>query len=225
VSSSSGYEEELEMDRLIFRAALRATAKVALTAVVFGCGGTVISAGAEDPGMDAGGGGDPRPDAAGADHETLADVAPPDAAVEGAVAEEASSPIEASSAEAGAVCSAPDPSTLFPETSHLHAKVSESTFACCVDELAPLFGEGGTETSEAGAMDPSVTDCCAATVFYLDRARGDALAPARALAQAKLGFLGEESCCRVLSFPVGVTCTPWGPPVPPAMPGEVEEVA
>ncbi len=88
-----------------------------------------------------------------------------------------------------------------------------------------------------GGGDPGAVACC---TRQLDRALGDGGAAVTAGADlACCGFLAAQNdlviadgggfsqniphrtaCCQALGWRGTITCTPWGPPVPPAMPGE-----
>jgi hypothetical protein len=91
------------------------------------------------------------------------------------------------------------------------ASVSEDGFACCKSYLTPAadaaFGSLGVDASA-----PFAAACCSAVIRYADTTDG-----AYASADAIL-----PGCCESLDpEPIGRACTPWGPPVPPAMPMEV----
>ncbi len=211
------------MDRLVFRAALRASAKVAFTAAIFGCGGGTAlpgPAGQEAPHADASSG----HDGATPDHDILADAMAQDSASPGdSTGSDGSAGDDAGGdGGGGLLCMAPEPSTLFPEATHAGVNVTEATFTCCLDLLEPLVGEGGSELGDAGMLDPAARACCGAVVYRLDAEEAEAGfdSPDRKLERAKLGFMGQDACCRSLKEPMGVTCTPWGPPVPPAMDDE-----
>jgi hypothetical protein len=173
--------------------ALRAAAKVTLSAAILGCGGAT-----EAVTVDASDG-----DATPVRVTTHQDAA---AARDALAALDAQATPDAPDAPAlacpGAVA---DPT----------ATVAASTFACCTS-----FLEGSLLTADSGvlAVDPSLPTtlpCCAAAVAYVDGAPsafGSVAGPVLA------------SCCHELATvdagpPVGPACTPWGPPVPPAMPG------
>jgi len=185
------------MDRLVFRAALRASAKVALTATIASCGGVIQAS-------------------SGGDASDTAPRTPADGG--GAVATDA--PTDAPA------CQPPPMASLLPRAQHPDAVVPDGTFACCIDVLEPLLRTDAAfaTLSDAAASDPLVVDCCAAVVVRVDDDYADLDAGARdraALADAGLGpeWGPLEPCCAPIGIPEGPTCTPWGPPMPPAMPG------
>lgn len=90
------------------------------------------------------------------------------------------------------------------------ASVSAATLACCNAFLAPSADAAfGALAVDAG--EPGVIGCCSAIVAYVDHSRSvDAWASEEAVL---------PGCCQhVDPRPIGPACTPWGPPVPPAMP-------
>ncbi len=190
------------MNRLVFRAALRVSVKVAFGAAVAACGGMVGST-AEHA----------QPEAA---------ASPQDASGDGAAVDVASSS-DVAQAEAGS-CDPLSPSSVLPEGAHADAAagISESTFDCCVallDAVPP--NDGGFAFPEAAVADPEVQGCCATVIARLDyeiRQGPDASAAAQADEQTAAQV--RWACCQVTPNE-GPTCTPWGPPMPPAMPSEV----
>jgi hypothetical protein len=88
------------------------------------------------------------------------------------------------------------------------AAVSENGFACCKSYLAPAAGAAfGSLGVDASA--PFAAACCSAVIRYVDVTDG-----AYTAAEALL-----PGCCESQNpIPIGRACTPWGPPVPPAMP-------
>ena len=112
------------------------------------------------------------------------------------------------------------PSTGAPSTPHAalvcgapavgaDASVDDGTFACCRDVVAATLGDSGAwHLPDAAAADPQVVACCSAIIHHVDQKPAD---------YAKSGStLGP--CCTAVHYPIGVACTPWGPPVPPEMP-------
>jgi hypothetical protein len=195
------------MDSIVFRAALRASAKVALTASLSACGGAVQTTSTNE-----------TPDA-------FADTS------SGAVVGEAAAPSDAGRTEN--VCAPPPVASLLPEQSNPDAAVADETFACCVHVLAASSEQPDGYLpilTDAAAHDPTVLGCCAAVVVRLDsdfsgtgvdpltRDRGE-------VAEAGLDQVYDPArCCEALGsqlalYPIGPTCSPWGPPMPPAMPG------
>ena len=192
------------MDTLVFRAALRAAAKVALSVAAVGCGGCggiADSEGRVPSTADAGG-----------------DV--------GAMRDGATSP-EAGSRDALA-CNPPPESDLLPEGLHVDAGASLGgpIFDCCAAQLASLVSADGSvafQLPDAAVADPEVTACCAVLIARLDYDQGSAASDPDASVTAlqrdgKLAAPARWACCSALGHPDGPTCTPWGPPVPPAMP-------
>jgi hypothetical protein len=76
--------------------------------------------------------------------------------------------------------------------------------ACCTDVVHAAVKGGG------GIQSPNEVDCCKALAAWND-------------GQIKAGHGDQESmperdaCCKAMKWGGGITCTPWGPPVPPAM--------
>jgi hypothetical protein len=90
-------------------------------------------------------------------------------------------------------------------------------FACCIPFLAQYAPDGGGPFSASAAADLYVENCCLAIIGDVDHNYQD---------NAKVPFQEMNACCTLLSYPVGLACTPWGPPVPPAMPSAwIEEIA
>jgi hypothetical protein len=162
------------MDYTVFRAALRVSAKVAVTTTLVSCGGAIADA--------------PVPDDAMAIGDSPA-------------------------------CNPPPAMTLLADAAS-GASVTSTTFSCCASEVAAAFGinieDGAVGHALDGAPEPGdLADCCAVVVFADNPYR-----PYPAQTQA-----GQEHfwCCEMLDWPPapGLACTPWGPPMPPAMPGQV----
>jgi hypothetical protein len=202
------------MDSIIFRAALRASAKVALTATLGSCGGVIRSPAGDGPE-----GGSPPP----VSTASVEDASPEDASDEPPIAaldspEQALADVDASPR---ASCNPPAPADLFPESAHRDAGVGQALFDCCVavlgTELAPEGGVSSAMLSDAAAHDPTVLGCCAVAVAGLDSTYGDSDAGRHA--QAELAAVGVDifACCSGLDWPSGPTCTAWGPPMPRAM--------
>jgi hypothetical protein len=195
------------MDSVVFRAALRASAKVALTASLSACGGAVQTTTSSE-----------TPDA-------FADTS------SGTVLGEGAAPSDAG--RAANACAPPPVASLLPEQNHPDAAVADETFGCCVRMVAASFEqpEGGFQPmlTDAAVHDPTVLGCCAAVVVRLDSDYSATLA-AQEQDRAELtdaglgqGTYDPAGCCEALSsqlalYPSGPTCSPWGPPMPPAMP-------
>jgi hypothetical protein len=219
------------MDPLVFRAALRASARVAFTAALVGCGGTVISGGTADPdhGTDMG---TPTDEAStGPDVATNTEAGTEaGTSLEGGTGFEAGQVQEAAiPGDSGLACNAPPPSSLF-HTGVPASSVNASMFDCCMAELTPLIAtDSGTDSADAAAADPNVAGCCGVVVFAVNHDTGpDASAQATAEVAAfdELGWGARSLCCSLLKWPGGgTTCEAWGPPTPPAMPGEADLAA
>lgn len=74
----------------------------------------------------------------------------------------------------------------------------------CQEVLVSLRQKGGGSAAPGkGSTDPDEVRCCEQAaknlVNYAD-------------------FVNHSGCCAVEFPSLGPTCTPWGPPVPPAMP-------
>jgi hypothetical protein len=183
------------MDRSVFRAALRASAKVALGAAFAGCGGMVGST---------------------ADH-----AAQEATASDAAVADATRVDVNAQT------CDPPAPSSVLPEGLHADAAagIGESTFACCVSLLEAVPpNDGGFEFPDAAIGNPEVQACCATVIARLDYDMRQTIAQPDASTteqqDEQTAAPVRWACCQVTPSE-GPTCTPWGPPMPPAMPGEV----
>jgi hypothetical protein len=178
--------------------ALRAAAKAALSVSLAGCGGALAHA-TDDSGADP-----VSTTVSDGGHGRGADGA-------------ARAPKEAGSAltvrdaaSRGDAVSEPCPG--LPEAGD--AAVSENTFTCCTSYLSPAadaaFGSLGVDASA-----PASRACCNAVITYVDQTAGAYAAASTVL----------PACCQGEGAPEGRACTPWGPPVPPTMPGARAEVA
>jgi hypothetical protein len=206
--------EETNMSPSVFNAALRATARVAFTAALAGCGGAILDNDAARDVLDS---------EAGSDTASGADVATTDAArrIELDARGDAVNVGDGSLA-----CNAPPPGSLVAADAAA-SRVSASMFDCCLRELAPRIGDAGTDSLDAAAPDPSVVACCSAVLFVVDHAEyavldagEDSSAGANIARFEELGWHARATCCAVAADPRGVTCEGWGPPTPPAMPNE-----
>jgi hypothetical protein len=202
------------MEPLVFRAALRATARVAFTAALVGCGGALTG---NEPAQreDTGAGGDD------ADVATNGDATPARESGSTHASREAAPP-----EDSGLACNAPPPNALF-RTDAAASTVTESMFECCMAEIAPFIATDGSQASpDAAAADPDAVACCGAVVFAVDHQIASAFDGGQDAGEVsafdKLGSNGRWICCDVLEWPGGPTCSPWGPPTPPEMPGEVD---
>jgi hypothetical protein len=204
------------MDSIVFRAALRASAKVALTAM-FGCGGAVQST--SDESRD---GAWPPEDSmasiADASNAPLVDVRSPYQGTGASADTEAAAVLDVAAPPPGN-CDPPAPGDLLPHSTHPDAGVSDSLFDCCVALLRADFeldaSVAGTLT-DAQAHDPATLGCCAVVVSRLDSTFGGN-AQVSALDELSDAGVDTFACCPPLGYPTGPTCIPWGPPVPPAM--------
>jgi hypothetical protein len=61
---------------------------------------------------------------------------------------------------------------------------------------------------DAAAADPTIVACCNAIIQHVNQKPAD-------YTRAQIEI---SQCCPLLANPFGAACTPWGPPVPPAMP-------
>lgn len=190
------------MEARAFRAALRASAKVAL-GVAAGCGGAISAASDGPPGatVDASAGRDAADAAIAVDTGGGVDVAVTNA------------------------CNPPPVASLLPEQLDGGATISDTTFDCCASWLGTIgLSDSGIGFPDAAAADPGVMACCAVVVVRLDDdwhaswgADPDAGRAALDRDQA-LAAPVQWTCCAETGHPEGPTCTPWGPPMPPEMP-------
>jgi hypothetical protein len=193
------------MDAMIFRAALRASAKVALGATISSCGGSIHAAAAEGDAPDAVA--DASMDAVRGDQPVLADAA------------------AMRDVQVGSACNPPAASSLIPEPNHPDIRIDDGLFDCCAATIASDFLVDGSPhvPLDAAAGDPRILGCCAVVVYRLNADQGDGAAVASDDSTLqKAGFTevwGDviPTCCIPLHDYYGV-CTPWGPPMPPAMP-------
>jgi hypothetical protein len=96
-------------------------------------------------------------------------------------------------------------------------QIDPMMFGCCIPFLAQYAPDGGGPFSDSAASDPYVEACCAAIIDDVDHNTQD---------YVKVPFQEMNACCTLLHYPAGPACTPWGPPVPPAMPASwLEELA
>jgi hypothetical protein len=185
------------MDILIRRAALRATAKVALSLTVVGCGANVDSiddeeAYSRDDGYATGKGddvGEPADDA-------------PDGAVEDANDDADCSDEE----ELACGLGEGDPSAIE------EIALDDAQLLCCAELLEPLTPswdeEGSWEAWQESQADPEVAGCCGVAVAHVN---------ADYMKIEQVGWDTLNACCGAIGNPMGPACTPWGPPVPPAI--------
>ena len=145
----------------IHRAALRAAAKLAFSAVVVGCGGAT------------------------ADTTTDPNAAPADTAADD--------------------LSVARRTTVASYCAKHHAGETEKQ--CCEDEVA----------SASFPKDPHPSDKPDTRVDVLTRACCTVLAKDADKAQT-FSWPERTQCCEAIGWAAAGTCTPWGPPVPPAMP-------
>jgi hypothetical protein len=171
------------------RAALRAAAKLACFSTALGCGGLVDSSKVST----GGGGGDQTPTGTASNDDGSGRA---DATVGDAI--DAAAP--ALDAMALTTCRQ-DPLQL----------------ACCEAELFAEWPDGSTWTWKADASVPAGTRaCCTVLQNYYDGQRADGNPAAYDWGSDR--NLRGPCCGGVLGWQSGGTCTPWGPPVPPAMP-------
>ena len=89
---------------------------------------------------------------------------------------------------------------------------------CCAAKVRATFSPTWTESASGGAGEPhpELVECCDVIV---DQYNG--------VHEWGLTFQQARACCYVLPPPWyshgGAACTPWGPPMPPAMPSSLAE--
>lgn len=184
------------MDRSTRHAALAAAAKVALSMSALACAGSTVTEGA------AGGAASSSASKATAGATTTASNATAGVTTTASTASGAGG-----AGGSPAVCDAPPPD----------ASVDSTVFDCCLAFVEPYVPEAGGSFDPSAASDPRIVDCCQAIVAHVDQDTQDFV---------KVPYQEMGACCTLLGRPVGTACTPWGPPVPPAMPAAwIEEVA
>jgi hypothetical protein len=133
------------------------------------------------------------------------------------------------------VCDTPPVSDLLPGALHpdAGAGIDPGTFACCVAQVS-AFGSADAgvpigDLPDSGSSGEQVTACCAAIVARLDyeerTGAGSAPDASAWLIDENAAAAVHWACCADVGEPEGPTCTPWGPPTPPAMPARLREVA
>lgn len=97
--------------------------------------------------------------------------------------------------------------------------VSDETFACCITEVKAATGDASPWDDPNGpdastvTNDPAAENCCNVIVARIDNEPDGGNAGADySAASDTLSW-----CCMALKSPMGSACTPWGPPMPPAM--------
>ena len=92
------------------------------------------------------------------------------------------------------------------------ASVGDDTFACCRQRVDQAMSDASwPRLGDAAASDPGVVMCCNAVILHVEEKPADYAKASHEI----------QPCCQLLHSPIGVACTPWGPPVPPAMPEEI----
>jgi hypothetical protein len=98
--------------------------------------------------------------------------------------------------------------------------VTQGQFDCCLAYLSAAEDASATRDAWAGAFgaDPSAQNCCRVLIAKLDQ--GDSANLSNY--QRTLGPVRDTCCTSGLIAPVDtlyahILCTPWGPPVPPAL--------
>lgn len=76
----------------------------------------------------------------------------------------------------------------------------------CQSEISKAF---------AGRTDKTTEECCQMTAEYYDDLIWDS---GTSNAELDPNWEYRDECCRLLDWTGSMTCTPWGPPTPPAMP-------
>jgi hypothetical protein len=102
-------------------------------------------------------------------------------------------------------CKTPPPNTA----------VDPAVFTCCIDYLAPYAPDGGHELTAPASKLPEVKACCAAVIDAVTQHTEN---------YSRVPPGEKNGCCTLLDHPPTLLCTPWGPPVPPAMPEALREV-
>jgi hypothetical protein len=217
------------MDRSTRRRALDAAARVAFSLSVFGCsttGLTIEESSTADPARPKDGpDGVAPPDVGGQGGTSSSTTTTVDATSSGGASGEASVveddvqrpadadlPLDGSTPEVDAptlACNAPPvPEDLDASMPAIPSEVA----ACCMDYAAQRVPDGGYFFSEEDRKDPNLIACCAVVIATQTRLWG-------------LPY-GHPCCAAAPIFvraPQFMACTPWGPPVPPAMPRELAE--
>jgi hypothetical protein len=138
------------------------------------------------------------------------------AAREGQAADDASTLPGDAGEDALATSDAPaDAPADSPASCDLTQPESDASFSCCIARQKAVFA------ADAGASDPGTLACCNAILSRIDGEYADGSASFSQDYSAAGSTL--YPCCRDVGNPMGPACTPWGPPPPPAMPGEEEE--
>ena len=178
------------MDDNIRRRALLATAKVALSFTVMGCGTVVVMEApdrpvGDDP-VEQPPSEEPPKQLTDISHESLVDEPEPE----------------------GLMCQAPPVGSEVPLE-------DEELVACCADELMPQLtaiqssNELWSDFVNAAEQDPGVQACCSVILTANDANVLDVDDPNL--------WSTLQPCCATAGNVFGPTCAPWGPPVPPAM--------
>ena len=89
--------------------------------------------------------------------------------------------------------------------------VSEETFSCCVRTVEKIFAHNPSTHQPAPV-------CCGAIVEAVDDALSHSSPGAGEMYTRAIQKGALFTCCDRMEWPAGPACTPWGPPVPPAMP-------
>lgn len=187
------------MERKIFEAALRATARITFGTTLVGCGGVVtMPDGETDPGEVSAAPGADHPDDGESGDDGEAIPHPP----------EVERPYAPEVPPAEVTCEAPgeDPGSW--------ATYDEATFGCCVDALALVVPDDPEEAWGVwGAPDDATKNCCTQVLApnYPFLWSGEPL-------PYPMPDDVKAACCVDKHGNVG--CTPWGPPAPPAMAAE-----
>ena len=186
------------------RFALRAAAKVALSASFAACGGMVGEPGTENP--------EPATTHGTIDAATTAEDGAGRSPDTGSARKDARA--QAGDAVAEAEVTFPEAGTVgcTGANQNVNAASSSAVFSCCASYLP-------TQLSDAAfGFNPSsvaVRACCGTVVGHLDQGSDSSTFEAN---YARVSSV-LEACCEDLSpVPEGRACTPWGPPVPPEMP-------
>lgn len=187
------------LDAQVRSAALRAAAKVAFSMMAVACGGVIESSEAPDASSGAVPS-DPGGTTPGAPN-TNGHVSPPRRDTP------ASTPLPRLTLPAMAqTCDITGPEP-----------VNEANELCCEDVIATEISPDGLII--ASELSSDAIACCKVVVPFYDEASttGTTLSEGHALTWSQ-----RYGCCSALDpMPIGPTCTPWGPPLPPTMRDEV----
>jgi hypothetical protein len=179
----------------VHQAALRAAARLAFFSTVIGCGG-LTDASTPEPEQDAN------------DAGWFPRVATTDAS--------SSFSKEAGGGDASDAAPATDAAdSSLADTTAPPSCDSSDSFTCCEREVHAAWPDGGGFTADAGAS-AETKACCQVLASHYDNALDEDGGNPSAWDWADDSNV-KWACCLSIQWN-STTCTPWGPPVPPAMP-------